>query len=288
MDITASLESRYVIYRGNKAYRSENDRGFYVNTRSTSKIFQVLPLYILGLKEKYALKDAEMVLLSSSHFGIPVQISVLKNILEKTQLRLSQARLPEAAPAGKKAYLNWAASGGKKSKIYHPCIGNHLAVMLLEREMTGSVDRYLDREGKAQRYLSDLAATVFDVPRDRLIVKPDYCGMANYYIPADRLALSYKKYGTTNDNALSISWASSMHRANIRKYPLMLEGDGGLATIISSQDGLIGKTGTGGLLAISAEKGSLDREEDCGIVLLSRDEQWDMVLRDVGRLLEGL
>lgn len=285
MDMIDTLESYYVVYRKDKVIWDKNDEGFFVHTRSTSKLFQVLPLYSLGLKEKYGLTDEEMVLLSSSHFGIPEQVNALRSILAKTRLSIDKVQLPESVPRGRKAYLNWLASEKKKNKIYHPCIGNHLAVMLLEREMAGVVDGYLKVEGKAQQYLSEMMASVFDIPLDQLIVMPDYCGMTNYYVSADKLASAYGKYGVLTERNDWISNSAAIHRNNIMRFPDMLEGDGGLATIISGKKNMIGKTGTGGLLAISVGKGSLKWEEDCGIVLLSKDGQWDMVARDVERIL---
>ena len=157
--------------------------------------------------------------------------------------------------------------------------------MLLEREIAGVADDYLRVEGKAQQYLSEMMALVFNIPIHQLIVMPDYCGMTNYYVSADKLALAYEKYGVLTERNDWISNSAAIHRTNILKYPDMLEGEGGLATIISGKKNMIGKTGTGGLLAISAGKGSLKWEEDCGIVLVSKDGQWDMVARDVKRIL---
>ena len=141
---------------------------------SAAKPLQLLPLLERGLDRAYALSSRELALLSSSHLGQPQHMETLRSLLAKTDLRESELVLPPAAPEGRISYQDWLLHGGRKRRLYHPCSGNHIAIMLLQRELTGGTAGYERMSSPAQR---EILGYIQDYTGETPMLKLDHCGI---------------------------------------------------------------------------------------------------------------
>lgn len=273
--VVVDSNSEVVLYIGK--YRKK------VAARSTAKLIQVLPVYLLGLDKKYGLDDEELVIMSSSQLAQKQHVCVLEGLLNKTGIREEEICIGLAAPAGRIAYNIWSANKAPKRKIYHTCVGNHIAMMLAQRELSGSTVGYATPESQVQRWIRKLMAYFCEYPESMIGIAPDGCGVPTYILPMKNIAIAYKNmvsYVPWEDPA--VKYAVNHQRQAIWMNPRMLEGDGCLSTILSSRKGMIAKTGAGGLLALGIE------QSEYGMFFQSDTGDWNEIADMVDIVLKKL
>lgn len=231
---------------------------------STAKPFQLLPLLERDIDRKFDLSAEELVLLASSHLAQPQHVNALQSILQKTGFQEDQLILSPAAPSGKISYRSWQHLHGKKRKLYHPCAGNHMAIMLLQRELTGSSVGYEQISSPAQQnILQYINAYTAEMP----LLKLDNCGIPTYGVSLRSIAVAYRKLGGESLFGSMTRFVHALHAA-----PVMLEGDDCISTVLCSDCNLIAKTGVNYLLALGAQTQGL------GVAIIS-NEGWENVVR---------
>lgn len=217
---------------------------------SAAKPLQLLPLLDRGLDRAYALSPGELALLSSSHMGQPQHMEALRSLLTKTGLRESGLVLPPAAPEGRISYRNWLLRGGGKRRLYHPCSGNHMAIMLLQRELTGGTAGYERMSSPAQR---EILWYIQNYTGETPMLKLDHCGIPTYRVSLGGIASAYQRLGK---EALSGGAAARLVSA-LHADPVMVEGDGCISTVLCADSGLVAKTGVNRLLALGDQRRGL-------------------------------
>lgn len=226
-----------------------------VTVRSTLKPLQVLPVYLLGLDKKYCLNSAELTIMASSHLGQEQHIHALESLLEKTGIQEKDILATPSVPSGHIAYNVWKDNRLPKRKLYHTCAGNHIGMMLAQRELTGKTENYECPDSRIQKEIRQLMATFCEYPLSLTKTTKDGCGVPTYIFPMKYIAILYKNLVHTPGHFPQPAKEAAMNQLNcIWQSPLMLEGDGCLSTIASSYKGLIAKTGAGGLLAFGIKE----------------------------------
>ncbi len=269
--------STVVVGRDSDILSGQGDFARKVVAHSTMKLIQVLPVLILHLEERYHLSRAQIAVMCSSHLAQPQHLEVLESLLRRTDIAEEDMILPPSAPSGHIAYLRWKQSHLPLRKIYHPCSGNHIGMMLAHRELTGTVHGYERRESELQRWICRLVSQYSEYPERSITIVTDGCGVPSFFLPMYSVATSFK-------NIVCPPAGASGHTARLcaclQENPLMLEGDGCLSTAISSCDGLVAKTGAGGLLAVGM------KECGCGALIRSATGNWVQVAEAALALLE--
>ncbi len=244
---------------------------------SCAKPLQLLPVLELGLDKEYQLNDEELAFMTSSHFGQSQHMDVFSSILRKTGLQEQQLLLPPSAPCGTIAYENWLHQHNAARPGYHPCAGNHLAVMLAQRALTGSTDGYTQVDSPIQTRIATRVSEYSGVPFSEIEITPDGCGLPAYTLPVSNIARIYQRLSWENSTVPEIEkMLSAIHHA-----PRMIEGDGCISTILNQEQNLIAKTGAGGLLTLGL------LEQKTGIVIAS-SEGWHHVVKLLIRCLSDL
>lgn len=214
---------------------------------SCAKPIQILPLLEDKLDAKYGLTAKEISFMASSHLAQQEHMDVFLSILEKTGLKESDLILPNSAPQGKISRALWRTEDGCLRKRYHPCSGNHLALMLIQRELTSDVFGYEREDAAVQHRIMDRIRWLADIKSGDLLVSTDGCGVPAFTLPAYRIASIYQNLAVLAQTESSVCrLINAVHR-----YPRMIEGDQCIATVLNSQPGMFAKTGIGGLLTIS-------------------------------------
>lgn len=262
--------TRYVVVNNlghTVLFKGDPDRLTWMH--STAKPFQLLPLLKRSLDLRYSLTAGELTLLSSSHLAQPQHVAAFLSILQKTGIEEKSLILPPVAPSGRISYHYWRMHCGIPQKRYHPCAGNHVAIMLLQRELTGSTTGYEQVDSPAQQeILRYIEAYTGEFPA----LETDNCGIPTYGISMYSLASAYQRLACCSPSEDAFRLINAFHTA-----PVMVEGDGCLSTILCSSRGLIAKTGTNYLLALAS------LEQRLGIAVIS-EEGW----ADIIHVLPGL
>lgn len=230
---------------------------------SAAKPFQLLPLLDRELDLKYGLTDEELVLLASSHLAQPRHVEVLLSLLQKTGLREDEMVLAPTHPHGRLAYRLWKERHGRERKRYHPCSGNHAAIMLLQRVLTGSTAGYERADSPAQQEILQYIRTYAE---GEPILGIDNCGIPMYKLPLRKIAEAYQRLAAFPKSSAVQRFDKALHTA-----PLMIEGDGCIPTVLCLDRDLIAKTGIDHLLAVGM------RKEKIGIAIHAKSG-WEAVL----------
>lgn len=214
---------------------------------SCAKPIQIMPMLEDKLDVKYGLSSKEISFMASSHLAQQEHMDVFFSILEKTGLKESDMMLPESAPHGKLSHALWCSGDGCLRRRYHPCSGNHLAMMLVQRELTADVSGYEREDSAVQRRIMDWMQWLVEPQTGDLGVSTDGCGVPAFTLPAYQIANIYQRL------AVLAQTESSVYRlvGAVHQHPRMIEGDQCIATVLNSQPGMFAKTGSGGLLTIS-------------------------------------
>lgn len=237
---------------------------------SAAKPFQLLPLLDRGLDQAFSLSQGEVALLASSHLGQPQHMKALQSVLDKTGLQENRMILPPAAPEGRISYRNWCLCGEQKRKLYHPCSGNHMAIMLLQRALTGHTARYEEPDSPAQR---EILQYIEYYTGETPVLKRDHCGIPTYRVSLHSIASAYQKLG---DEALSGGSVTRLVTA-LHAAPVMVEGDGCISTVLCADVNLIAKTGVNHLLAFGNQMQGL------GAAIIS-DGRWGDVVETLCKI----
>lgn len=255
-----------------------NDR---IHLHSTAKLIQCIPVLLLQLDKFYNLTMEEISIMASSHIGQEAHITVLDGLMQKFGLLEEDFILQPAYPAGRIAYTNWMRNQLPKNVLYHPCVGNHIALMLAQRALTGSVKGYEKTDGSVQRMVLNLTSEICECAILKEQITTDGCGIPTYQVPIRQLAVAYRnllQYSEKNHSELECA----IHKiiASIHSAPVMLEGDGCLSTEISRDVNWFAKTGQGGLLAAASST------LNCGIAIKAGDGKWSTICELVWQVLQ--
>lgn len=233
----------------------------YVCMHSCAKLLQILPLLDRDLDIKYGLTPDEISFMVSSHLGQEEHISTFNSILQKTGLKEDDMILPESSPCGRLAYYLWSSQNGVKSKRYNPCAGNHLAMMLVQRELAGCVNGYESLHSKVQKEILSVVSQFSKIGKSEISIVTDHCGVPAFTLPMHSISYIYQQLAALESKDYRIArLLFAIHSA-----PRMIEGDGCISTILNSYPNLIAKTGTDGLLTIAL------LEQQIGIAIKSLD-----------------
>lgn len=139
-----------------------------------------------------------------------------------------------------------------------------MAVMLLQRELTGSTAGYQRMDGPAQQ---EILQYIKDYTGEMPLLKLDNCRIPTYGVSLRGIASAYGKLGNTSHAGGAARFVNALHKA-----PAMIEGDGCISTILCSDHNLIAKTGVNHLLALSFQA------QKFGAAVIS-NEGWDRVIQ---------
>lgn len=271
-----------IVDPGGKVLDFSEMRPERLEIHSCAKPFQLLPIFMLKLVEQYGLTQQEITVMASSSLAQPEHVEVIERLLVKTGIRREELFLQPTAPAGRIAFQHWLNAGKDKSIIYHPCIGNHIAMLLCQRALTGSGTNYLNPDSPIQRMIIEIIQA-FCGETD-IGIQIDTCGAPGYILSPRALAIAYSKLtgSACNRDLGEMKDYIRQMRRSFSRFPVLLEGDGCLSTILTSFHGIFAKTGKNCILSIALD------DLGYGLVVGSNDHHWLDVARTVIKLLYEL
>lgn len=249
--------------------------------RSSSKPIQALPLFVMGLDKKYGLSDIECAIMAGSNAGEPECAAVVESLMEKAGVREEElvlgARYPDH-PGAKEAAIR---RGDAPRKIWHGCAPKHVAAMLTQRELTGSVRGYHLPNGAAQRLIRHTMAFFSETPWEDIRIGIDGCGVPVFGVPAQKIAKAYLRLARPETIA-EPSYAAAVVRVTelMRRYPTMIRGNRYLCTLLNTFPNVVAKGGASGVYAFGL------RKEGLGVALKIEDgteTSWQVVVREILR-----
>jgi L-asparaginase II len=208
--------------------------------RSSSKPMQTVALLRAGLEPR---DEADLALISGSHFGEPFHVLRAREILQKAGLAEDALRCPAALPFATGARDDVLRSGGGPAPILMNCSGKH-AGMLATCVLHGwPLDSYLDPGHPLQVAITATVAELAGEPIAATGV--DGCGAPVLAFSLTGLARAFERLVEAAPGTPERRVADAM-----RAHPELVAGTGADDTVLMSAiPGLLSKVGAEGVVA---------------------------------------
>lgn len=210
--------------------------------RSANKPLQTAGMLRAGLVPRDA---ADLALISGSHFGEPMHIRRVRDILEAVGLGPGALRCPAAFPYAETARNDWLRAGGGPEPILMNCSGKHAGMLATCVTNGWPVESYLDPAHPLQ---VALAATVSELAGEPIAaVAVDGCGAPLFGFSLAGLARAFAHLVEAPPGTPERRVADAM-----RARPELVAGTGAEDTVLmSAVPGLLSKVGAEGVVAVA-------------------------------------
>ncbi len=219
--------------------------------RSSSKPIQALATIARDLDKKYCLTDEETAIFSASHNAEQFHIDVLESIYKKADLKEADLIMHPTKPASEKANEERIKKGLPLRKMHHVCSGKHAALLMLQRELTGSVKDYEKMDSAVQIEILRVISVLSEYPQDKIAISKDGCGVPVFGVPMKNIALAYKNLALPkNIKDDNLAEAAARYIPRITPYSRMISGTGMVCTELNKDKNIIAKSGATGVYCI--------------------------------------
>ncbi len=244
---------------------SSGDPDLHVFLRSAAKPFQALPLVDAGLVGGAAgLTPEELALCCGSHNGEEAHLEGVRRILTGSGLTEGDLECGPHPPMGEAAAAALARDGRGPTPIHNNCSGKHAGMLALSRVRGWSTEGYRRPDHPVQRWMLEEVSRWTGVPRDRIPLGVDGCGVPTFALSLRSAARAFaaleEAAGAGAEGPAQVVEAMAAH-------PFMVAGTGRLCTELMEQvgDRVVAKLGAEGVY------GALLRGRAQGLVLKVED-----------------
>jgi L-asparaginase II len=231
-----------VLGAGGDRVEAVGDVAAPVFPRSSNKPMQAVGMLRSGL---HLADEADLALVSASHFGQDFHISRVRALLASAGLDESALRCPEDFPLDEQARNAVLAAGGHRERVYMNCSGKHTGMLLTCRAAGWSTEGYLDPEHPLQRRLT---ATVEELAGEPIAATGvDGCGAPVLAISLAALARAFLRLVEAEPGSAERDVADAM-----RAHPDLVSGSGQHDDrLMRGVPGLLAKGGAEGVQAVA-------------------------------------
>jgi L-asparaginase II len=208
--------------------------------RSSNKPLQTVGLLRAGLVPR---DDADLALISGSHFGEPLHVRRVREILQAAGLDEGALRCPASLPLSEPARNDWLRSGGGPERIMMNCSGKHAGMLATCVANDWPLESYRDPAHPLQRAIAEAVTDLVGEPIAAVGV--DGCGAPVLGFSLTALARAFRRLVDAEPGTPERRVADEM-----RAHPELVAGTGVDDTVLmSSVPGLLVKGGAEGVVA---------------------------------------
>ena len=265
-------------------------------SRSSAKLFQVLPVILSGAAEAYGITDKELAFMCASHKGEEFHTDAVLSILKKAGLDDSYLQCGIHYPYAEYAADKLKINGEEPKTMHNNCSGKHSGFLITAKMLGESLDDYYMPHHPRQKDVTEIIANMCGYPADKIVMGVDGCGMPVHAMPIYKFAQGLARMSkpeTIGDEA--ISKAVNRITNAVTTYPEMVDGTGGFTTELMQVfgDRLFCKSGANAFYAVGikdkgigiAMKMDEARSNIVPIAILETLVQIGVITRDEAELL---
>jgi L-asparaginase II len=210
--------------------------------RSSNKPLQTVGMLRAGLTPA---QGADLALISGSHWGEPVHIRRVRDILAGAGLTVDALRCPPALPLSTPDRDAWVRGGGGAERILMNCSGKHAGMLATCVANGWPLEEYLDPKHPLQ---VALAAAVTDLAGEPIAATGvDGCGAPVFALSLTALARAFRRLVEAEPGTPERRVADQM-----RAHPELVAGTGADDTVLMrAVPGLLAKGGAEGVVAVA-------------------------------------
>ena len=223
--------------------------------RSCAKSIQCLPIFMMGLDNRFGFSDDECTMFAASHLGRSYHVERLESIMKKLGVTEDDLIMKPTYPLCERAAEKLMREGKPRRKIYHNCSGKHLGLLAASLGMGLPKEDYWKRDSELQKTIKNVIGKMADYPAEKIVVGVDGCGVPVYGMPLKNCAYAFARLANPEvieDSRLKeavLRITGLMH-----KYPELICGDGTICSELMRDENIIAKSGAKGVYCFSLKK----------------------------------
>ena len=208
--------------------------------RSFQKPFQAYNFIKSGAYKKFAITPGELSVISGSHAGTEKQIELVKSVLKKSGLKISDLQCPKEYPLDETAKYNLIKNNKKPASVYCNCSGKHSGILSACKALEIDFAEYLEAEHPIQQKIAEYTLELCEF--DEKIFAKDGCGVPVMAMPLENMAKGLLNLYNTVEGQEIISACI--------KYPMLFGGNSRFDTEIIklTKGNVFAKVGACGLV----------------------------------------
>lgn len=169
--------------------------------RSAAKPFQALPLVLSGAMERFGFSPRELALACSSHSAEPLQLEVVRGMLQKIGLPETALACGAHEPMSEAGRDALRAEGGRATVIHNNCSGKHAGMLAACLARGFETKGYQKVDHPLQQEIAEHVARLAGVRRGEMIIGVDGCGVPCFGLPLRRMAHAFVRFAAVGDGA---------------------------------------------------------------------------------------
>ncbi len=178
-----------------KAVASVGDPRAFAFIRSSAKPFQLAPFVASGRFDAYDFPapTEALAIMAASHSGEDRHARTVQAVLRAGGLTRDVLACGTHRPFDRETADRLIRDGEPPSPLRHNCSGKHAGMALHAKAAGWPVETYWEPEHPVQQLALDTVATLTDVPRDKIALATDGCGVVSFGVPLRGLALAFAR-----------------------------------------------------------------------------------------------
>jgi L-asparaginase II len=169
------------------------DPDFVTFWRSAAKPFQALPLVQDGAVDRFKLTGEDLALVCASHSSEPAQVARVRELLQKIGCTERDLLCGPHRPLSEAVAKDYETRGMRLTAVYSNCSGKHAGMLALAKHHGWPTEFYTRLEHPVQQRCLAEASRWTDVPKERIGVAVDGCGVACFALPLVSMASAYAR-----------------------------------------------------------------------------------------------
>ncbi|MBU2663143.1 asparaginase [Actinoplanes bogorensis] len=210
--------------------------------RSSNKPLQTVGMLRAGLIPR---DEADLALISGSHFGEPFHVRRTREILAAAGLDEGALRCPTSLPLAEPVRDEWLRAGGTAERVLMNCSGKHAGMLATCVANDWPLETYRDAGHPLQVAIADAVA---DLAGEKITaVGVDGCGAPVLALSLTGLARAFERLVEAEPGSPERRVADQM-----RAHPELVAGTGADDTVLmAAVPGLLAKGGAEGVVAVA-------------------------------------
>lgn len=151
--------------------------------RSLAKPLQASIIADCNIVNDYKLKKSEIAMFCASHAGSKLHIDILKKILKRNKMKISELLLEPQYP------LDMRDFKGKKTKLHNNCSAKHIMMLLMSKYLNFGPANYTNPNHPIQKLIYKKQSELSQYKSD--ILTFDGCGTPLWGLPVENIIKAY-------------------------------------------------------------------------------------------------
>lgn len=219
--------------------------------RSSSKMFQAMPLVETGAADRFHMTDEELSLACASHSGEEAHVQTVAAFLVRIGATMDDLACGPHWPGNEVASRALAVQGKLPCPLHNNCSGKHAGFVALAKHLGADVRSYAELDHPVQKSVRAMMCELCGVEEETLVAGIDGCAAPNYAMPLSAFARGLAKLADPSSLSPARRKAALRLQQAVREKPWFVAGTGRACTALieHSTGGVTVKTGAEGYYA---------------------------------------